>query len=213
MTHEQVLIVNLPPQEPRGIALRQTLNRLGIEWIDAGDSDVGRTLASLFGDVSATECHDSIPQSAASSETAGSVVPSGPAETAALGTLIVFNGLGDERLQEVLSVLRRPDVGPFPLKAVLTDQNRRWTLAELRNELAVEHRFMTAFSRLRRSLAAANALPPETRWASLAQAVADAEALLAQPQPPAPEVLDDAAKRMEQALNGGSSALRTPDPA
>ena len=52
--------------------------------------------------------------------------------------MLVFCGLGDKLLQQVLQVIRFAQLPPIPLKAVLTDVNREWDSRKLREELLKE---------------------------------------------------------------------------
>ena len=61
--------------------------------------------------------------------------------------MLVFCGLGDAFLQQVLEVIRLAKLPPIPLKAVLTDTNRDWTTAQLREELAREREAIAAQQR------------------------------------------------------------------
>ena len=53
-------------------------------------------------------------------------------------TMLVFCGLGDAFLQQVLEVIRLAKLPPIPLKAVLTATNQDWTTRQLREELMRE---------------------------------------------------------------------------
>lgn len=57
-------------------------------------------------------------------------------------TMFVFAFLGDGRLNQILSALRRCGAGPFPYKAILTPTNQYWTAHECFREIAEEHKTM-----------------------------------------------------------------------
>ena len=58
--------------------------------------------------------------------------------------MLVFCGLGDKLLQQVLQVIRFAQLPPIPLKAVLTDVNREWDSRKLREELLKEREAIVA---------------------------------------------------------------------
>ncbi len=56
------------------------------------------------------------------------------------GQMIVFAGLGEDKLESVLSLLRaNPACGKIPYKAVLTQTNQNWNGITLFKELQKEH--------------------------------------------------------------------------
>ena len=59
-------------------------------------------------------------------------------------TMLVFCGLGDAFLQQVLEVIRLAKLPPIPLKAVLTATNQDWTTRQLREELMREREAIAA---------------------------------------------------------------------
>ena len=58
--------------------------------------------------------------------------------------MLVFCGLGDAFLQQVLEVIRLAKLPPIPLKAVLTATNQDWTTRQLREELLREREAIAA---------------------------------------------------------------------
>ena len=68
----------------------------------------------------------------------------GEAQEPVQEAMLVFCGLGDAFLQQVLEVIRLAKLPPIPLKAVLTDTNREWTTAQLREELNREREAIAA---------------------------------------------------------------------
>ena len=58
--------------------------------------------------------------------------------------MLVFCGLGDAFLNQVLQVIRVAKLPPIPLKAVLTDVNREWDSRKLREELLKEREAIAA---------------------------------------------------------------------
>ncbi len=57
-------------------------------------------------------------------------------------TMLVFAGLSDARLNQVLLAIRRSQSGPFPYKAILTPTNQFWTAPECFAEISKEHELM-----------------------------------------------------------------------
>ena len=55
------------------------------------------------------------------------------------GQLLVFAHFTDERLQLFLQAMKQSKLPPVALKAVLTDENKGWTILELQEELLKEH--------------------------------------------------------------------------
>jgi len=53
--------------------------------------------------------------------------------------MLVFAGLTEEHLNQVLYLMRKGGAGPVDYKAILTDTNKNWTVPELYEELAREH--------------------------------------------------------------------------
>ena len=58
--------------------------------------------------------------------------------------MLVFCGMGQALLNQVLEIIRISKVPPISLKAVLTDTNRSWTTAQLYEELLKERETIAA---------------------------------------------------------------------
>ena len=58
--------------------------------------------------------------------------------------MLVFCGLGQTLLHQVLEVIRVAKLPPIPLKAVLTDANRTWDTRQLHEELVKEREAIAA---------------------------------------------------------------------
>lgn len=56
--------------------------------------------------------------------------------------VMVLQGFSDQRLNELLYTLKKAEVPKVNLKAVLTENNRSWSLYELYEELKREHEAM-----------------------------------------------------------------------
>ena len=58
--------------------------------------------------------------------------------------MLVFCGMGQALLNQVLEIIRLAKLPPIPLKAVLTDSNRSWNTLELYQELMKEREAIAA---------------------------------------------------------------------
>lgn len=58
--------------------------------------------------------------------------------------MLVFCGLGQALLDQVLEIIRISKLPPIPLKAVLTETNRSWTTTQLYEELLKEREAIAA---------------------------------------------------------------------
>ena len=68
----------------------------------------------------------------------------GPAAEPLPEAMLVFCGLGEALLNQVLEVIRVAKLPPIPLKAVLTDTNRTWSTEQLHEELLREREAVAA---------------------------------------------------------------------
>ena len=59
-------------------------------------------------------------------------------------SMLVFCGMGQALLNQVLEVIRVANLPPIPLKAVLTETNRQWNTIQLHEELCKEREAMAA---------------------------------------------------------------------
>ena len=105
------------------LALENAVKPLGVELVPVARTDYNKTLSALAG-------VDTVPRA---------VMPyaGGPLG----GRMLVMCGL-ENRLDELLPVLRQAGAGPECLKAVLTEHNRGWNAVMLYGELLREHREM-----------------------------------------------------------------------
>ena len=58
--------------------------------------------------------------------------------------MVVFAGLSETHLNQMLHLMRKSGMAPVDYKAVLTETNKDWTVPELYAELAREHEAMKA---------------------------------------------------------------------
>ena len=57
--------------------------------------------------------------------------------------MMVFAGLTEDHLNQMLFLMRKSGIAPVNYKAILTDTNKNWTVQELYEELQREHEAMT----------------------------------------------------------------------
>lgn len=110
----QVLLFNIGEEKKKKI--RFLLTKLGVACREVSPEDFGKTLAELTG------------REAAAAESAESVS----------GEMLVMDGLDSRRIQSLLDGLRNVKA-PVALKAVVTEQNIKWTASRLYEELSAEH--------------------------------------------------------------------------
>ncbi len=68
----------------------------------------------------------------------------GPAGEPLPEAMLVFCGLGQALLNQVLEVIRLAQLPPIPLKAVLTQTNQQWDTRQLHEELLKERQAIAA---------------------------------------------------------------------
>ena len=68
----------------------------------------------------------------------------GPAAEPISEAMLVFCGMGQALLNQVLEVIRVAKLPPIPLKAVLTDSNQNWDTRQLYAELLKEREAIAA---------------------------------------------------------------------
>lgn len=61
--------------------------------------------------------------------------------------MMVFAGVTEKRLEQMLYLMRKSGMKRVDYKAVLTDTNKDWNILELYKELESEHRAMTGASK------------------------------------------------------------------
>lgn len=57
--------------------------------------------------------------------------------------MLVFAGLTEDHLNQMLFLMKKSGIAPVNYKAILTDTNKNWTVPELYAELQREHEAMT----------------------------------------------------------------------
>lgn len=186
---ERVMLYNLPADTAKGGKIRRVLRDLGISVIEIADGDLGQTIGSCAG---------------ISGYSRNETPYTGVTLT---DDVMIMVSLSDEKINQLLAQLRKAAAGSIGLMAVVTEHNRSWTLANLFHELSNERRVMAAYVSLQQTIKAAEALSgsgrlPDSspdRMQPLAQAIADAKALLQLEEPPELDTVkqaDEAIKRL-----------------
>lgn len=125
---EMVLYYN-PNQSPYAAKLKGVLVRMGIRIKNITPEQTGELVGTLAGmpgfaaDLTDTADQNPIPQ-----------IPE---------EILVMKNFTDRRIDELLLNLRKAGVPKIALKAVITEQNSRWTFYQLYEEIKKEHLAMT----------------------------------------------------------------------
>lgn len=119
MMRAKVLLYRIGKESERDRALRAVLRERGLLTLDVSESQLGETVGRLV-------------------STNAAAVPDTPPETAPETEFMLLCALGDRQLDRLLAAMRRAGV-TVPYKAVLTEQNRNWTLKRLIEEVVREH--------------------------------------------------------------------------
>lgn len=126
--NELVLLFGLSAAHPEGDKVQSVLREADIPQREIQPTEVGMSVGALAGLDAAETCPpmlESYPQSA-----------------------MVLCGFSEQRLREVLTLLRDSGAGSSVLKAVLTPKNRDWRFCDLVAELQKER---DAFARMMRA--------------------------------------------------------------
>ena len=137
------------PEAMKHVALlKSVLVRMGIRIRNIGPDQVMETVGYLAGveGFTAAETKEQA-EKAGTEETkdqAEQAEPAGPDLAVIPVQMMVLKQFSDKRLNELLVNLRKAGVPKVELKAVLTENNSRWTFYHLYEELKEEHEAMTA---------------------------------------------------------------------
>ena len=127
MTGETVLMYNC--SGPEWAKLRQIFLMLRVRIRQVAPEQYGLTLEELL---------------SRSEETR-------PVEESFLEPMLVFCGLAQGRLDQILTTMNRTGLPRIALKAMLTPTNKSWNSQQLWTELRLEHEAMTAQQKPRHS--------------------------------------------------------------
>ena len=125
---EMVLYYN-PDQSPYASKLKGVLVRMGIRIKNIAPEQTGELVGTLAGmpgfaaDLTDTADHNPIPQ-----------IPE---------EILVMKNFTGRRIDALLLNLRKAGIPKIALKAVITEQNSRWTFYQLYEEIKKEHLVMT----------------------------------------------------------------------
>ncbi len=128
--NELVLLYGLSASRPEGDRVQAVLREADIPLKEIQAQEAGMSVGALAGLDEAEICPpmlETFPQSA-----------------------MVFCGFSEQRLREVLALLRDSGVGSSVLKAVLTPKNRDWRFCDLLKELQKEREAFVRMMRARK---------------------------------------------------------------
>lgn len=118
----KVLLYRIGDESERDRALRDVLREMRLLTLDVTESQLGETVGRLV-------------------STNAAAVPDTPPKTVPETEFMLLCSLGDRQLDRLLAAMRRAGA-VVPHKAVLTEQNRNWTLERLIEEVAREHELL-----------------------------------------------------------------------
>ena len=116
----KVLLYRIGNESARDGALRAVLREKKLLTLDVTAAQLGETVGRLV------------------STNAAAAPKAEPPQVASETEFMLLCGLGDRQLDRLLAAMRRAGA-VVPHKAVLTEQNRSWTLERLIGEVAREH--------------------------------------------------------------------------
>ena len=120
----KVLLYRIGNESARDGALRAVLREKKLLTLDVTAAQLGETVGRLVSTNAAAAPPNGVAKSAP--------------DTAPETEFMLLCGLGDRQLDRLLAAMRRAGA-VVPHKAVLTEQNRNWTLERLIGEVAREH--------------------------------------------------------------------------
>ena len=115
----KVLLYGIGNESERDRALRAVLRERKLLTLDVTGAQLGETVGRLV-------------------STNAAAAPDAPPKAAPEAEFMLLCALGDRQLDRLLAAMRRAGAA-VPYKAVLTEQNRSWTLERLIREVAREH--------------------------------------------------------------------------
>ena len=127
----KVLLYHIGKESERDRALRDVLRERKLLTLDVTEAQLGETVGRLV----STNAADALPQIAPK---AAPDMPDALPGTVPEAEFMLLCALGDRQLDRLLAAMRRAGA-VVPYKAVLTEQNRGWTLERLIREVAREH--------------------------------------------------------------------------
>lgn len=147
---EMVLYYN-PDQSPYAAKLKGVLVRMGIRIKNITPEQTGELVGTLAGMPGFAEREELWKQAIAQKESKELAENEGDQNTADQSSIpqipeeiLVMKNFTGRRIDELLLNLRKAGVPKIALKAVITEQNSRWTFYQLYEEIKKEHLAMTA---------------------------------------------------------------------
>ena len=146
---EMVLYYN-PDQSPYAAKLKGVLVRMGIRIKNITPEQTGELVGTLAGMPGFAEGEELWKQAIAQKESKELAENEGDQNTADQSSIpqipeeiLVMKNFTGRRIDELLLNLRKAGVPKIALKAVITEQNSRWTFYQLYEEIKKEHLAMT----------------------------------------------------------------------
>lgn len=115
----KVLLYRIGTESGRDRALRVVLRERKLLTLDVTEAQLGETVGRLV-------------------STNAAAAPGAPPKAAPEAEFMLLCALGDRQLDRLLAAMRRAGA-VVPYKAVLTEQNRNWTMERLIGEVVREH--------------------------------------------------------------------------
>lgn len=149
---EMVLYYN-PNQSPYAAKLKGVLVRMGIRIKNIAPEQIGELVGTLAGMPGFAEGEELWKQAMAQKESQEADEGAGQADSDTTDQesipqipeeILVMKNFTGRRIDELLLNLRKAGVPKIALKAVVTEQNSRWTFCQLYEEIKKEHLAMTA---------------------------------------------------------------------
>lgn len=122
---KELVLYYTPEKSEADRLIKSVMIRLGIRIRNIGPEQTGEKVGVLAGLAEAQDSERTEEEPPVISE-----------------KMLVFCGLGRQKLEEVLFQLRRAGAPPAPMKAMMTEHNQGWSLYELYRELLEEHEKM-----------------------------------------------------------------------
>lgn len=129
---KELVLYYTPEKSEADRLVKSVMIRRGIRIRNIGPEQTMEKTGVLAGLSESQETTEILREEAASGELP--VIPE---------NMLVFCGFGRQKLEELLFQLRRAGAPAIPMKAVLTEQNSKWSLYELYQELLEEHAKMS----------------------------------------------------------------------
>ena len=160
---KELVLYYTPSPAPHVAKLKSVLVRMGVRIKNISPEQVNQTVGYLAGLPGFEECANQAAEfceaeKLGKAEKSGETERSGEAEKSGeAGTLdkaaklpvipeevLVMKNFTSRRIDELLLGLRKAGVPKIALKAIITEQNSKWTFYQLYEELREEHQAMSA---------------------------------------------------------------------